>query len=58
MNSAVVEKDVRDAFFDKIYELACQDEDLIFITADTGAFSLRKFKKDETSEERFGTQLL
>ena len=38
--------DVRDAFFDKIYELACQDKNLVFITADADAFSLRKFKKD------------
>ena len=46
MNSAVFEKDVRDAFFDKIYDLACKDKDLIFITADADAFSLRKFKND------------
>jgi len=46
MNSSVVEKDVRDAFFDKIYDLACKDKDLIFITADADAFSLRKFKND------------
>jgi transketolase len=39
-------KDVRDAFFDKIYELATIDENLVFITADAGAFGLKRFKED------------
>jgi len=38
--------DIRDAFFDKIYDIASKDKDVIFITADTDAFSIRKFKKD------------
>ena len=46
MTEKNIEKDVRDAFFDKIYELASKDENLIFITADAGAFSLQRFKKD------------
>ena len=46
MSKKLLDLDVRDAFFDKIYELACQDEDLVFITADADAFSLRKFKSD------------
>ncbi len=39
-------KDIRDAFFDEIYEIAKQDNDVIFITADADAFSLKKYKKD------------
>ena len=38
--------DLRDAFFDELYELARKDKDLIFLTADMGAFSLKRFKKD------------
>jgi len=38
--------DIRDAFFDKIYDIAAKDKDVIFITADADAFSLRKYKKD------------
>ena len=46
MTDDLSDKDARDAFFDQVYELACNDEDLVFITADADAFSLRKFKKD------------
>lgn len=46
MSEKIFEKDVRDAFFDRIYELASKDKDLVFITADAGAFSLQRFKKD------------
>jgi transketolase len=46
MTENVYEKDVRDAFFDKVYDLALKDKDVIFITADAGAFSLQRFKKD------------
>ena len=42
----LVETDVRDAFFDQIYALAEKDQNLVFITADADAFSLRKFKND------------
>lgn len=38
--------DIRDAFFDKIYDIASQDSDVIFITADADAFSLRKYKQE------------
>lgn len=38
--------DIRDAFFNEIYDIASKDRDVIFITADADAFSLRKFKKD------------
>lgn len=38
--------DIRDAFFDKIYDFAAKDKNVIFITADADAFSLRKYKKD------------
>lgn len=38
--------DIRDAFFDELYNLAVKDSDIIFLTADMGAFSLEKFKRD------------
>ena len=38
--------DIRDAFFDRICEIATKDKDVIFITADADAFSLRRYKKD------------
>lgn len=38
--------DVRDAFFDRLYEIAASDRNVIFLTADMGAFSLDKFKKN------------
>ena len=46
MSENISEKDVRDAFFDKVYDLAKEDENLVFITADAGAFSLQRFKND------------
>lgn len=39
-------KDIRDSFFDKIYEMACKNKDIIFISADADAFSLKKFKEN------------
>ncbi len=38
--------DVRDAFFDRLYEIASQDSDVFFLSADMGAFSLEKFRKN------------
>jgi len=38
--------DMRDAFFDAVYDLAATDKNLIVLTADHGAFSLERFKKD------------
>jgi transketolase len=38
--------DVRDAFFDELYRLAVEDRNVIFMTADMGAFSLERFKRD------------
>lgn len=38
--------DMRDAFFDELYAIAKEDQRVIFITADMGAFSLVRFKKD------------
>jgi len=38
--------DMRDAFFDSVYELAAHDPNLIFLTADHAAFSLERFKRD------------
>ncbi|MEI8010953.1 MAG: transketolase C-terminal domain-containing protein [Candidatus Omnitrophota bacterium] len=42
--------DLRDACFDEIYALASHDPDVIFLTADMGAFSLQRFKKDFPSQ--------
>ena len=39
-------KDIRDAFFDEVYEIALKDKNVIFISADADAFSLKKYKKD------------
>lgn len=38
--------DMRDAFFDELYEIARKDRNIIFMTADMGAYSLDRFKKD------------
>ena len=38
--------DMRDVFFDRVYELASEDERIVFLSADHGAFSLEKFEKD------------
>ena len=38
--------DMRDAFFDKLYDIAAKDKKVIFLTADMGAFSLERFKKN------------
>ena len=38
--------DMRDAFFDGVYDLAARDPNLVFLTADHAAFSLERFKKD------------
>ena len=42
--------DMRDAFFDKLYDIAKKDKNVIFLTADMGAFSLERFKKDLKSQ--------
>ncbi len=42
--------DIRDAFFDEVYTIASQDPGVIFLTADTGAFSLNRFKADLSSQ--------
>lgn len=38
--------DIRDAFFDELYQLAENDANVILMTADMGAFSLERFRKD------------
>ncbi|MFA5260338.1 MAG: transketolase C-terminal domain-containing protein [Candidatus Omnitrophota bacterium] len=38
--------DARDAFFEELYRLAEEDRNVIFMTADMGAFSLERFKRD------------
>lgn len=38
--------DMRDAFFDEIYEIGRTDKNMIFLTDDMDAFGLRKFVRD------------
>ena len=38
--------DMRDAFFDTVYEIAAEDESIVFLTDDMDAFSLHRFKAD------------
>ena len=38
--------DIRDVFFDKLYELASQNSNIMIISADMDAFSLRRFAND------------
>lgn len=40
------EEDIRDAFFDEVYAIAGRDTNVVFITADADAFSLKKYQKD------------
>jgi transketolase len=37
--------DMRDAFFDAVYELASENSDVYFLSVDHGAFSLERFQK-------------
>lgn len=39
-------KDIRDAFFDAMYDIAQEDKQVVFLTADMGAMSLERFRKD------------
>ncbi len=36
--------DIRDAFFDELYDIACKDKQVILLTADMSAHSIEKFK--------------
>ena len=38
--------DIRDAFFDRVYEWGARDTNVVFLSADMDAFSLRRFAKD------------
>ena len=38
--------DIRDAFFDRVYEWGAKDKNVVFLSADMDAFSLRRFSKD------------
>jgi transketolase len=38
--------DIRDAFFDELYEIARRDRNVVFLTADMGALSLERFRQD------------
>ncbi|MBA7566560.1 Apulose-4-phosphate transketolase subunit B [subsurface metagenome] len=42
--------DIRDAFFNEVYAIASRDPNVIFLSADMGAFSLNAFKKDLSSQ--------
>jgi len=37
--------DLRNAFFDKMYEIALENDDLVFLTGDISAHSLPKFRE-------------
>ncbi len=41
---------MRDAFFDKLYEIAKEDREVILVCADMGAPSLDKFRRDLSSQ--------
>ena len=43
MNDVV---DMRDAFFDQLYHYISQDKDVVILTADHGAFGLKKIEED------------
>jgi len=45
-SSSIDTIDIRDAFFDALYEIAKRDRDVVFLTADTGAWSLNRFRSD------------
>ncbi len=45
-DSVIQPIDIRDAFFDQLYEIAREDDSVIFMTADMGAFSLERFRRD------------
>lgn len=38
--------DMRDAFFDEVYNIGEKDKEVVFLTDDMDAFSLRRFKRD------------
>ena len=40
------EIDIRDAVFDRVYDLGAADRDVVMLTDDMDAFSLRRFQKD------------
>ncbi|HCJ66263.1 MAG TPA: 1-deoxy-D-xylulose-5-phosphate synthase, partial [Elusimicrobia bacterium] len=42
--------DMRDAFFDEVYNIAKSDPNVIFLTADMGAYSLVRFKKELSNQ--------
>ncbi len=44
--SKLTDVDVRDAFFDTVYDLGKKDKQVVFLTGDMDAFSLRRFKED------------
>lgn len=45
-NNKISSVDIRDSFFDALYNIAEKDKNIIFLTADMGALSLEKFKKN------------
>jgi len=46
MTLCVEEIDIRDAFFNRIYDIASKDKDVVFITADADAFGLKRYRDD------------
>ncbi len=48
-------KSMRDTFWDRIYDIAKEDRDLVLIDADMGAPSLDKFREDFNGRQYFST---
>ncbi len=46
----IADIDIRDAFFDELYTIAKNDPNVIFLTADMGAYSLVMFKEELSSQ--------
>jgi transketolase len=43
---SINQADIRDVFFDRLYEIGSKDSNIMIISADMDAFSLRKFAED------------
>lgn len=46
MSTPTADKDIRDAFFDELYEIAVSDDSVIIIANDMDVFSLQRFKEE------------
>ena len=46
MNTADTAIDIRDAFFNQLYEIAAQDRNVVLLTADMGAMAIDRFRRE------------